>query len=1189
MRKIQFFVLMTLLIVMHITEVFSSQPNSNDGLFYVALRHFTEIDSSLSEWRSLPAVVLDKQNQTEYRSGTWGGKNDLSGKFWIGWNSWGLALAAEVVDDSLSFPFTGRDVWRNDCFQFAIDVQDDNNADAYQNDDREFVATFADSEAVVYEFCYAKQRVSGYRNFPVSIVARGDTLRYEILIPWQALGMTEPAAGMHIGVSTVFFDNDGGDFRGWIEWTPGVTRKKFTLPFATVILFDPNVTFTQAIPTQTFLSTEDTLFVWAYCRYYRKNVEFMLSNASEVLFRKRVTLRRQRWTRLAIPPKFLNWGNLTLAVNSVKTSQQYQISVWSKEFIAEQIDYLSQQAAMMKNVKQIDPSASVTVENWIDLLQNQLKRAKTNFDFYQVMMAARRRVELIPNFYMKKQVYFDHENHILEKFYFSKYEQRYRRYFVFLPPDYDEHKTYPVYLFLHDRRDNAEEIARRMGEIFTQKDLAMIGIFIPEYSQTAVSFFQLHEILDCLHHAGDNFNTDKSRIFLAAEGSGAAAAMQLAKRNPDLFVALTLFVPEFQDERQLSNLALLPLWIDTTPAKKVKIAEQIEFLRKHGGKVSLREFENFPEQDFAPVFAGEYLHWLLQQRKNRKPRQITLEIQQLKPARYGWVEILGQENYGSVAFFRARVDSDKVMISTENLSQFALVPDLLPESLKFPARVFVDGRFEFELAGRKSGKSYFFWQANEWNKTETNSETLEKSPGCSGPMRAIFDKTVYFVYSSIGDDEKYNHYTYELARQSVRRGNSDFLKKMLLPDTLALKKTGDANFVIFGNYQSNAFLKQIQGKLPIQIHGPGLRLGKMFYYDQGGAALFIYPNPQSPANLILVCFARDTSGLENLEKVSDFQDANLIFDHDFVVIGNNVSQNDYSTWTDYGWFDHYWSLPFFKPPFKVGPRYWTRDITVGLDANQLAFNSNWKGGGKSNFTWKIYSRMNFLYKRKKYNWKNSLYLAFGQITVKEDEKWRSPEKSTDVIDFDSVLKLTLEKFIDPYVAFSASTQFHEGYDSKTKKIISRFANPLKMSQSAGVARNLIRKKKLKVTTRVGYASNEFFTTQRKFRKLWTGDESRGVKIDGGIEWLTEYHSEIKKGAVLDGKLKFFQAVISSITKEKDPNQNWRKLDIYWEQRLNVRLTQYVVFNAIVKFIYDRDTTPGGQFWENASFGLSYKF
>jgi hypothetical protein len=128
-----------------------------------------------------------------------------------------------------------------------------------------------------------------------------------------------------------------------------------------------------------------------------------------------------------------------------------------------------------------------------------------------------------------------------------------------------------------------------------------------------------------------------------------------------------------------------------------------------------------------------------------------------------------------------------------------------------------------------------------------------------------------------------------------------------------------------------------------------------------------------------------------------------------------------------------------------------------------------------------------------------------------------------------------------------------------------------------------------MTTRVGYAAKEVIAAARPFRQLWTGDEARGYKMDGGVEWLTESKSEFAKGVVLTNKLKLFQAIFSSISPEKDPKKNWRKVDLYWEQMLTAKLTQFVVFNVIVKFIYDRDTSVGGQFLENAALGLSYKF
>jgi len=35
---------------------------------------------------------------------------------------------------------------------------------------------------------------------------------------------------------------------------------------------------------------------------------------------------------------------------------------------------------------------------------------------------------------------------------------------------------------------------------------------------------------------------------------------------------------------------------------------------------------------------------------------------------------------------------------------------------------------------------------------------------------------------------------------------------------------------------------------------------------------------------------------------------------------------------------------------------WFTKLLIGLDSNQLSFNSNWKGGGTGSFTWKIYTR-----------------------------------------------------------------------------------------------------------------------------------------------------------------------------------------------------------------------------------------
>ena len=132
----------------------SNIPFSNEELFYVANKIQVRIDSSLTEWKNQTPILLNKFSQAKYVKGDWGGLADCSAKIWIGWDNDGLLIAAETIDDALAFPMTGHDVWSNDCIQMAFDVYDDNNPNYYQSDDREFVFTIADSQAVVYEYTY---------------------------------------------------------------------------------------------------------------------------------------------------------------------------------------------------------------------------------------------------------------------------------------------------------------------------------------------------------------------------------------------------------------------------------------------------------------------------------------------------------------------------------------------------------------------------------------------------------------------------------------------------------------------------------------------------------------------------------------------------------------------------------------------------------------------------------------------------------------------------------------------------------------------------------------------------------------------------------------------------------------------------------------------------------------------------
>jgi len=159
----------------------------------------------------------------------------------------------------------------------------------------------------------------------------------------------------------------------------------------------------------------------------------------------------------------------------------FDILIWSKQLILEQIGYLSQQVEIFKNLKSIDPSACFMVEYWVEWLQHELAACSTNFDFYNLMIQAQKRIDQIPNFYLKKQVYYNREQRIVESLYKSEREQRIRRYLLHLPTDFTKEKTYPAFVFVHDVRNNEEESARKIGNLLAKYDLPIIGVFPKGY------------------------------------------------------------------------------------------------------------------------------------------------------------------------------------------------------------------------------------------------------------------------------------------------------------------------------------------------------------------------------------------------------------------------------------------------------------------------------------------------------------------------------------------------------------------------------------------------------------------------------------------------------------------------------------------------------------------------------------
>jgi len=266
------------------------------------------------------------------------------------------------------------------------------------------------------------------------------------------------------------------------------------------------------------------------------------------------------------------------------------------------------------------------------------------------------------------------------------------------------------------------------------------------------------------------------------------------------------------------------------------------------------------------------------------------------------------------------------------------------------------------------------------------------------------------------------------------------------------------------------------------------------------------------------------------------------------------------------------------------PGPWQYGAVAGLNLSESAYSSNWKGGDHGALVWVLNADLTAARQfSEKFHLKNQLQLAYGQ-TARQDTSasgltWDRPEKSTDLISFESVGRFSLDTFVEPYMAIQAESQF---LDQSSDIGDIRF-NPVKLKETAGIARVLVKREDAEATTRLGFGFRQTFA--KSFIDPVTKATERYVSQDGGFEWKTEVTWPLLDKKVLyKGNLLVFQPVFYSKSDDleafdaearaADPTFEsvvdfWKTTDIAHQSTLSAQITEHISVNLMMEWVYDK--------------------
>lgn len=264
---------------------------------------------------------------------------------------------------------------------------------------------------------------------------------------------------------------------------------------------------------------------------------------------------------------------------------------------------------------------------------------------------------------------------------------------------------------------------------------------------------------------------------------------------------------------------------------------------------------------------------------------------------------------------------------------------------------------------------------------------------------------------------------------------------------------------------------------------------------------------------------------------------------------------------------------------------WQRDFELGLNILQSSYSNNWNGGDKGSIVWSgvFDAKMEKQYSESA-NWRNTLKLTYGQTHNQErgadgDLFWKKPDKTDDIIDFESLFRWTQSSGWDPFLAVNFTSMFDDRSDPENRSL---FLNPMTVKPSAGVSRTLVENEDRRLALRVGVAyllnSRAFFSdpapstaTRRESSTEMAAEavaEYAAKTLDGKVDW--ESKLTVTKPFVYSGK-SVLEDDVDPVAEglPEDIADYTTTVDVDWENTFSANITSVISVKLFVRWVYDK--------------------
>ena len=524
--------------------------------------------------------------------------------------------------------------------------------------------------------------------------------------------------------------------------------------------------------------------------------------------------------------------------------------------------------------------------------------------------------------------------------YRSAISDRLQGYAVYVPPDYDPSRRYPLLVALHGGSSNGNLFAaltlgarvpwaqyRRNWWTVHRPQLAPQWIVVAPngFGNSMWRYLGERDVLDVIEHVSAHYAVDPDRVVLHGLSNGGLGSFNIGTRHAWRFSAVVPlagapgwvhYLGGHPNERDLRVIRPLSAWTLIENAHNTHLhahhgqtdpgpmrPRYVEALERHVDTLSVPfvvDWYAAGHDLVGPVHRqGRVFDREATRRRDPTPDTVTLVTGDYRAPRQHWVEVTRIEGYPAVVGVEARRDTDGIDVRTrgplKGLRLHAVDVD----------RLVVDGAPV--ALGSVRGVVDLVRGERGWRLGAPPADG--KRPGLSGPIGDALIGRMIHVYGTRGERT-------EVLREAAERGARSWIphvrgvRQPVVADVdLTPAQIASGHLVLYGSPASNTVFARIADRLPIRVDGSGITVGEQRFAARHFGVRFVYPNPLAPDRYVVVQGGDRPETVRDGNRLAAFLPDWVVYDARRLPVRARNLPTQTSRHVAAGFFDDAWQLP----------------------------------------------------------------------------------------------------------------------------------------------------------------------------------------------------------------------------------------------------------------------------------------